>query len=110
MKELLAKLVQMLMDKTSKKDDSPREGAIVYWVLFFISVLVFSSGAYNFFRVIIKHKRYKNLPMLLFYIFALLTLLGRILLFSDVFIDYPPNAYAVFLEYPIFTYICTGYC
>ncbi len=108
------------------KDDCFKQGVIVYFVLFFIAFFLAICGLFNFYKVLYKHKRYKNFPLLLFYIFAIATLvcnniipsiiykshyiIVRVVLFSDIFIGYRADVYNFLIGFPIFTYIATGYC
>ena len=62
-------------DGTFCKDDCYKSGMITYFVLFFVALFLFICGLVNIYNVLYRHRRYKNLPLFLFYIFALLTLL-----------------------------------
>ena len=105
---------------TSIKDDTLTSQKILFGILavmtLMVSILCTSNGI-----LLNKNKRFQNLALLFFYIFAVLTLLCkktlvkliilvRLLYLLDIVINWSGCTYQLFKWLPSYTYATTAYC
>jgi len=112
-------LVQGSADQQLTRDDMFLSQKILFGVLalmtIIVSILCTSNGV-----LLHKNKRFKNYPLLFFYIFAVLTLLCncfafhhdlvRLMYLFDIVIHWGNCTYQLFKWMPSYTYVTTAYC
>ena len=90
------------------KDDNSTFGYICYWILLFLFFVLDLLAIVNF-KDAYKLGRLKSTSILTFYVSVLTVVTIRVVLFSDVFADYPFQLYVICLiTMPTFLYLITG--
>lgn len=98
----------MLGRHNPKKDDFTTFGYICYWFFFVLFILLDSLLAYNFYHGC-KLGKLKSYSILSFYVSACVVITIRVVLFSDVLIEYPWGLYVIgLITLPTFIYLITG--
>ena len=96
------------MASDSGKDDSTPFGKACYWTFLVLFTLLLALTLKNFHQAY-KLARLKSNSILIFYVSVTLVLITRVLLFTDVFADYPTRVYVIVLvTMPTFMYMITG--
>lgn len=65
-------------------------------------------ASYVTYMVLFRMERYKKKKMVFFYMSANITILGRLLFFTDVWVDYGHAIYLFLLSIPIYAYLLCG--
>jgi len=92
------------------KDDISLSSKVTFGVLAFLCFGVLVFCCFNIYRHLYRDKKYKNVFLSLFYLFAFITLTVRLLNFLDCVVDWDPNTYLVLVGLPCFTYLIAGHC
>ena len=92
----------------SEKDDESTAGKITYGILFVFFGVLLGLGIYNFYHAY-RIGKFKNNPILLFYISGMTVISFRLILFIYPLIDFDTDTYILLLvAMPTFLYLIVG--
>jgi len=102
-----------------RTDDVTDVSKVSFGILACCTAFVLAYGFLNIHTLFVKGNRRHNIALVMFYVFAQITLVRkyyclsfqivRFLLFLDPIFDYPPMVYLNLTSLPVYTYLILGY-